>query len=503
MSSIQAVQSLGPNSFDVSFSSVHERTLYAGKLSGLDAVDVSSYAAAEIIVTATRIPYELDDNYVRNWLNQYCAVITSRMVTYRDRPTIKNGNRQYKVVLKPGCNIPSAWKMYDGRMVFFRYVGQPRTCLRCNQEGHESANCAVTFCNKCQSIGHLAMDCTNDVVCLSCRAEGHTARRCPLSFANRIKMGASWAKSQELPAGVSQVREHHDGGVPQTVNKPDRSELAHVSDAESGVSDPVSPPGHPGSVDPGTSSAVKSDVSSPVAEPEDSPPVAVVEPSEDVLSEAAPSLTKFSPVAVVEPSEDLLSEAAPSLAKPGLSSSSSEQVPSTSAAPVPAPRARSQRRRRKAASPIRPVTRRYMCQGCELDYTITLEVVSCHQCKADITPESALLAFCEGPVCQSDNRLFLCQSCHDGNSDIADKDSRKRCRGDSSEGSASAKTLSKGKKIRKEPDSDSSLVIEEFPSESLRSVDGNESDSTVGSRSLIIDEDTSDASQAPSPDLVA
>eukprot|EP00058_Branchiostoma_floridae_P022657 XP_002608147.1 hypothetical protein BRAFLDRAFT_91374 [Branchiostoma floridae] len=162
-----------------------------------------------------------------------------------------------------------------------------------------------------------------------------------------------------------------------------------------------------------------------------------------------------------------------------------------------------QRRRRKAASPIRPVTRRYMCQGCELDYTITLEVVSCHQCKADITPESALLAFCEGPVCQSDNRLFLCQSCHDGNSDIADKDSRKRCRGDSSEGSASAKALSKGKKIRKEPDSDSSLVIEEFPSESLRSVDGNESDSTVGSRSLIIDEDTSDASQAPSPDLVA
>eukprot|EP00058_Branchiostoma_floridae_P008233 XP_002593721.1 hypothetical protein BRAFLDRAFT_63993 [Branchiostoma floridae] len=316
-------------------------------------------------------------------------------------------------------------------------------------------------------------------------------------------MGASWAKSQELPAGVSQVREHHDGGVPQAVNKPDRSELAHVSDAESDVSDPVSPPGHPGSVDPGTSSAVKSDVSSPVAESEVSPPVAVVEPSEDVLSEAAPSLTKFSPVAVVEPSGDLLSEAAPSLAKPGLSSSSSEQVPSTSAAPVPAPRARSQRRRRKAASPIRPVTRRYMCQGCELDYTITLEVVSCHQCKADITPESALLAFCEGPVCQSDNRLFLCQSCHDGNSDIADKDSRKRGRGDSSEGSASAKTLSKGKKIRKEPDSDSSLVIEEFPSESLRSVDGNESDSTVGSRSLIIDEDTSDASQAPSPDLVA
>ncbi|XP_035665712.1 uncharacterized protein LOC118408952, partial [Branchiostoma floridae] len=415
MSSIQAVQSLGPNSFDVSFSSVHERTLYAGKLSGLDAVDVSSYAAAEIIVTATRIPYELDDNYVRNWLNQYCAVITSRMVTYRDRPTIKNGNRQYKVVLKPGCNIPSAWKMFDGRMVFFRYVGQPRTCLRCNQEGHESANCAVTFCNKCQSIGHLAMDCTNDVVCLSCRAEGHTARRCPLSFANRIKMGASWAKSQELPAGVSQVREHHDGGVPQAVNKPDRSELAHVSDAESGVSDPVSPPGHPGSVDPGTSSAVKSDVSSPVAEPEVFPPVAVVEPSEDVLLEAAPSLTKFSPVAVVEPSEDVLSEAAPSLAK---------------------------------SSPV-------------------------------------------------------AVSCHDGNSDIADKDSRKRCRGDSSEGSASAKTLSKGKKIRKEPDSDSSLVIEEFPSDSLRSVDGNESDSTVGSRSLIIDEDTSDASQAPSPDLVA
>eukprot|EP00058_Branchiostoma_floridae_P018178 XP_002603667.1 hypothetical protein BRAFLDRAFT_128681 [Branchiostoma floridae] len=150
--------------------------------------------------------------------------------------------------------------------------------------------------------------------------------------------------------------------------------------------------GHPGSVDPGTSSAVKSDVSSPVAEPEVSPTVAVVEPSEDVLSEAAPSLTKFSPVAVVEPSEDLLSEAAPSLAKPGLSSSSSEQVPSTSAAPVPAPRARSQRRRRKAASPIQPVTRRYMCQGCTGSWRAT-------PCGSRLAGESATAAHIMRPCC--------------------------------------------------------------------------------------------------------
>ncbi|CAH1274736.1 TIE1 [Branchiostoma lanceolatum] len=80
----------------------------------------------ETIVTASRIPDEFDDNYVRTWLSRYGQVLVSKMVTYRDKPSIRNGSRQYKMVLKPGVNIPSSWRMADGRLVFFRYVGQTK-----------------------------------------------------------------------------------------------------------------------------------------------------------------------------------------------------------------------------------------------------------------------------------------------------------------------------------------------------------------------------------------
>ncbi|XP_066299473.1 uncharacterized protein [Branchiostoma lanceolatum] len=202
-SSLQAVQALNQTAFDVTFRTLHERKLYAGKLAQLDSIDVRVYGSSETIVTASRIPDEFDDNYVRTWLSRYGQVLVSKMVTYRDKPTIRNGNRQYKMVLKPGVNIPSSWRMADGRLVFFRYVGQVRTCLKCHQEGHEVANCTVSFCNKCQTVGHIAADCTNAIVCNNCHKEGHIARRCPTSYSNKLQLGNTWTRGPEPEAGGS------------------------------------------------------------------------------------------------------------------------------------------------------------------------------------------------------------------------------------------------------------------------------------------------------------
>ncbi|KAI8479733.1 hypothetical protein Bbelb_425360 [Branchiostoma belcheri] len=132
------------------------------ELKMMDSLDVRVYGSAETIVTACRIPDEFDDNYVRNWLDRY---------------TIRNGNRQYKVLLNPGANIPSSWKSMDGRIVFFHYVGQVRTCIKCQQEGHMTADCTTPFCSKCQTVGQklLAMrkiDSDNIGHLLLCKGDG-------------------------------------------------------------------------------------------------------------------------------------------------------------------------------------------------------------------------------------------------------------------------------------------------------------------------------------------
>ncbi|XP_078576402.1 uncharacterized protein LOC144862029 [Branchiostoma floridae x Branchiostoma japonicum] len=205
-SSLQTVQALNATSFDLTFRTLHDRKLYGGKLSALQYLDVRVYGSAETVVTATRIPDEFDDNHVRHWLSRYGQVLASRMTTYRDRPTVRNGNRQYKVILKPGANIPSSWRLADGRLAFFRYVGQQRTCLKCYQEGHEAAQCTVIFCNKCQLIGHTSAECSNQVVCNQCGKEGHTARRCPTSYANKLLPDNKWTSGPAAEATVASAK---------------------------------------------------------------------------------------------------------------------------------------------------------------------------------------------------------------------------------------------------------------------------------------------------------
>ncbi|KAI8514956.1 zinc finger protein [Branchiostoma belcheri] len=229
-SSLQAVQALNQTSFDVTFRTLRDRKLYAGKLAQLDCVDVRVYGSAESIITASRIPDEFDDNYVRNYLSRFGQVLASRMVTYRDRPSVRNGNRQYKVVLKPGVNVPSSWRLADGRLVFFSYVGQVRTCIKCYQEGHEAANCTVRFCNKCQTVGHIASDCTNDIVCNNCNKEGHTARRCPTSYANKLQLENKWTKGPEAVVDKSTC----SSGVPVQVEQTESETVAHDSPMSQG-----------------------------------------------------------------------------------------------------------------------------------------------------------------------------------------------------------------------------------------------------------------------------
>ncbi|CAH1233534.1 Hypp781 [Branchiostoma lanceolatum] len=145
---IDMVQSLGKGTFDfdLSFTSVAVRRRVFQALRAKPELAVLSFGGDDVVViTATSIPGSLDDNVVRRWLSQFCTVQSARFCTYISHPTVKNGHRQYRVVLKAGRHVPGVTYM-GGRPVFSRYVGQPLICGKCNEVGHIARDCPHIVC---------------------------------------------------------------------------------------------------------------------------------------------------------------------------------------------------------------------------------------------------------------------------------------------------------------------------------------------------------------------
>ncbi|KAJ8035266.1 Zinc finger CCHC domain-containing protein 3 [Holothuria leucospilota] len=82
-------------------------------------------------------------------------------------------------------DIPSSLR-FGGRDCWVRYNGQPRTCLKCNERGHDIQNCPNVKCKKCLNLGHSSDDCKNEVKCTICEELGHNYKDCKISFANKI-----------------------------------------------------------------------------------------------------------------------------------------------------------------------------------------------------------------------------------------------------------------------------------------------------------------------------
>ena len=114
---------------------------------------------------------EVEQSFVARVLTKYGQVIESRYCSYKDFPDVKNGTKQFRMILK--MEIP-CFIFVGSRRGHVRYRGQPRTCFRCGVGGHEAKSCVNVRCNICLGLGHVRKDCTNDpVVCSVCGKEGH------------------------------------------------------------------------------------------------------------------------------------------------------------------------------------------------------------------------------------------------------------------------------------------------------------------------------------------
>ncbi|KAJ8030474.1 Zinc finger CCHC domain-containing protein 3 [Holothuria leucospilota] len=67
-----------------------------------------------------------------------------------------------------------------------QYFGQPRTCLKRGEEGHEARPCPNRRCDRCLQVGHDKEECPNEVLCKICGEEEHVSGSCPTSYSAHI-----------------------------------------------------------------------------------------------------------------------------------------------------------------------------------------------------------------------------------------------------------------------------------------------------------------------------
>ena len=102
--------------------------------SGIRAVHVKPAGKREVVVTMKGIHPNTRDDGVVDYLSKYGRLVTSKVIygVFGDGPLqgIRNGDRLYKVELKPSINL-GTYHVIDGQKVTARYPGQQQTCARC------------------------------------------------------------------------------------------------------------------------------------------------------------------------------------------------------------------------------------------------------------------------------------------------------------------------------------------------------------------------------------
>ena len=109
--------------------------------SGIRSTFIKPASKKEVIVTIRGIHPNTRDSVVIDYLAKFGTILTTKVMygSFLSGPLegLKNGNRSYKLQLKPGMNIGS-YHYLDGQKVTLRYAGQKQTCGRCHED---SPNC--------------------------------------------------------------------------------------------------------------------------------------------------------------------------------------------------------------------------------------------------------------------------------------------------------------------------------------------------------------------------
>ena len=135
-----------------------------------------------LFVTIYDAPHELPDSAIEHRLAKYGRIFSSRRGKVSGYPDVFNGLRHLRMDI--ASHIP-CFLRFGKYQIRVKYDGQPTTCRRCNARDHLFKDCKNEICFNCDSIGHHARMCPEDMRCCICKEEGHLAIDCQHSWYRR------------------------------------------------------------------------------------------------------------------------------------------------------------------------------------------------------------------------------------------------------------------------------------------------------------------------------
>ena len=116
-------------------------------------------AMSEVRVLYVRdLPIEVPDDVVSSFLSSFGDVVHVTRSTYKDFPSVCDGNRVVRIVLKQ--DVPYFVRIADCNCRVW-YARQPVQCVICREFGHVSRDCRLSGrCRRCHQQGHVARMCT-------------------------------------------------------------------------------------------------------------------------------------------------------------------------------------------------------------------------------------------------------------------------------------------------------------------------------------------------------
>ena len=127
--------------------------------SGIRSVMVKPACKRDVVLTFKGIHPNTRDSDVFEYLEKYGSLVTKRVIygVFADGPLkgIKNGDRSYKLEIRPKTNIGS-YHLIDGHRVQLRYPGQQQTCGRCFQVSSGCIGKGVA--RRCEAAGGAKKD---------------------------------------------------------------------------------------------------------------------------------------------------------------------------------------------------------------------------------------------------------------------------------------------------------------------------------------------------------
>ena len=175
--------------------------------SGIRSTLVKPAGKREVVVNMKGIHPNTMDNVVLDYLSKFGRVVTTKVVygVFSEGPLkgMKNGDRAYKLEVKPGENIGS-YHTIDCQKVSLRYAGQQQTCGRCHETPQKCRGRGLA--KKCEAEGGTRIEFTDYILGLWKRigytpAGGDSARDISAEYAPESEQLGGHLTRVKVPTG--------------------------------------------------------------------------------------------------------------------------------------------------------------------------------------------------------------------------------------------------------------------------------------------------------------